>query len=600
MAVLVTAPPSRLAAPRVRASRRSCARLGAVSAVAVAVLLVASGLQRLVPADTWLDWGSRWLNGLVGLLALATGAAAWAWRRDAVSVLVAATFAPIALLAQAAFDALVEPAALADVVHFGWGLAAVGLLTWTAVGAPPARGVARDLPQQRFFRRVVEVTVGLVFLAVLSGGAVRAAGASWACSGFPTCNGLGLLPLGRAPLMDLHLYHRLLSFAATGLVVWLAIDASRRRAYAPTLARAALVLAGATLAEGAIGVASVAVGIPGFAELLHLVTGTAVWASAVVVAALASRPLIVVPGAVRAEPRSLSTLSAYIQLTKPRVMSLLLLTTAAAMVVAARGLPRLDLLLATLLGGALMSGGAGAINHYVDRDIDPLMGRTAWRPIPSGRVSARRALVFGLVLSALASLVFVVFVNPLATALALIGLLGYVGVYSLWLKRTTPSNIVIGGAAGAVPPLVGWAAVTSDLSVTAWYLFAIVFFWTPPHFWALSLLIQQHYARARVPMLPVVRGEAETRRQILLYAVLVLALTLVLPPLGLMGLPYFGAALLLGGWLVWNALRLWREATPAAARRLYVCSIVYLFALFAAMAVDRSLVISHWSLVISH
>jgi protoheme IX farnesyltransferase len=191
------------------------------------------------------------------------------------------------------------------------------------------------------------------------------------------------------------------------------------------------------------------------------------------------------------------------------------------------------------------------------------------------------------VLSLLATLVLVVFVNSLAAVLALVGLFGYVGVYSLWLKRSTPSNIVIGGAAGAVPPLVGWAAVTGDLGLTAWYLFAIVFFWTPPHFWALALLIKQHYARAQVPMLPVVRGEAETRWQILLYAVLVVALTLVLPPLGLMGLPYFVSALVLGAWFVWSAVRLWREATPAAARRAYVTSILYLFALFAAMAVDR-------------
>jgi protoheme IX farnesyltransferase len=166
-------------------------------------------------------------------------------------------------------------------------------------------------------------------------------------------------------------------------------------------------------------------------------------------------------------------------------------------------------------------------------------------------------------------------------------LFGYVGVYSLWLKRSTPSNIVIGGAAGAIPPLVGWAAVTGDLGLTAWYLFAIVFFWTPPHFWALALLIKQHYARAHVPMLPVVRGEAETRWQILLYTFLVVALTLVLSPLGLMGVPYFVSALVLGGWFVCNAVRLWREATPAAARRLYLASILYLFALFAAMAVDR-------------
>jgi heme o synthase len=271
-------------------------------------------------------------------------------------------------------------------------------------------------------------------------------------------------------------------------------------------------------------------------------------------------------------------------------MSLLLATTAAAMVIAARGMPDLGILVATLVGGALMSGGAGAINHYVDRDIDPLMGRTAWRPIPSGVIAPRAALIFGIALAALASAVFILFVNPLAWVLALIGLLGYVFIYTLWLKRSTPSNIVIGGAAGAIPPLVGWAAVTNEIgSLTAWYLFAIIFFWTPPHFWALSLLIRKHYERAGVPMLPVVRGEDETRRQIVLYSVLLIALTLVLSPFGMMGRIYFVAATILGATFIVNAVRLWQQATPTAARRLYLYSMLYLFALFAAMAVDRVL-----------
>jgi protoheme IX farnesyltransferase len=269
-------------------------------------------------------------------------------------------------------------------------------------------------------------------------------------------------------------------------------------------------------------------------------------------------------------------------------MSLLLATTAAAMVIAARGMPDLGVLLATLLGGALMSGGAGAINHYVDRDIDPLMGRTAWRPIPSGVISPRRALWFGIGLAILASAVFVAFVNILACFLAILGLLGYVFIYTLWLKRSTPSNIVIGGAAGAIPPLVGWAAVTNEIgSLTAWYLFAIIFFWTPPHFWALSLLIRKHYERAGVPMLPVVRGEDETRRQIVLYSILLVVLSLVLSPFGMMGGIYFVAAFLLGGFFVGGAIRLWRQPTQPAARRLYLYSIAYLFALFTAMAVDR-------------
>jgi protoheme IX farnesyltransferase len=273
-------------------------------------------------------------------------------------------------------------------------------------------------------------------------------------------------------------------------------------------------------------------------------------------------------------------------------MSLLLATTAAAMVIAARGLPHLGVFVATLVGGALMSGGAGAINHYVDRDIDPLMGRTAWRPIPSGVISPRAALRFGIGLAVVASAVFIAFVNVLACVLALIGLLGYVFIYTLWLKRSTPSNIVIGGAAGAIPPLVGWAAVTNEIgSLTAWYLFAIIFFWTPPHFWALALLIKRHYERANIPMLPVVRGETETRRQIVLYSLVLVALTLVMAPFGLMGAGYFLAAVVLGGIFLYFAWRLWREATPFAARRLYTYSILYLFALFTAMALDRAVLV---------
>jgi protoheme IX farnesyltransferase len=273
-------------------------------------------------------------------------------------------------------------------------------------------------------------------------------------------------------------------------------------------------------------------------------------------------------------------------------MSLLLITTFGAMIVAAAGMPPPGLVFWTLLGGALMSGGAGAINHYLDRDIDPIMGRTAWRPIPAGAVEPMQALWFGIVLSTLSFGLFALFVNVLSAVLALIGLLVYVFVYTLWLKRTSPSNIVIGGAAGAMPPLVGWAAVTNDIGfngvgLTAWYLFAIIFFWTPPHFWALALLMRKHYERANIPMLPVVRGESETRWQILLYSLLLVALTLVLVSFRLMGLIYLFSAALLGGVFLYLAIKLWREATACAARRLFDYSLVYLAALFAAMAVDR-------------
>ena len=213
----------------------------------------------------------------------------------------------------------------------------------------------------------------------------------------------------------------------------------------------------------------------------------------------------------------------YVTLTKPRVQLLLLLTTVATMEVA--GSPSLGLILLTLLGGALSAGGAGAVNHWYDRDIDVQMARTATRPIPAGRISPRAALIFGITLAVLSFAELSLTVNVLAACLALSGFLGYVFVYTLWLKRSTPQNIVIGGAAGAVPPLVGWAAVTGSLDPAALYLFAIVFYWTPPHFWALSLLMKDEYAKVEIPMLPVVRGEDETRRQITLYSVLLVAIT---------------------------------------------------------------------------
>ena len=277
----------------------------------------------------------------------------------------------------------------------------------------------------------------------------------------------------------------------------------------------------------------------------------------------------------------------YLSLTKPRIVVLLLITTLAPMVVAADGWPGWGLVLATLLGGALAAGGGNALNCYLDRDIDALMGRTGWRPLPSGTLAPEAALRFGLALAVGSFVVLAVWVNLLAAVLAQVGLLCYVFVYTRWLKRTTPSNIVIGGAAGAVPPLVGWAAVTGDLGLLPAYLFAIIFFWTPPHFWALALLIRAEYEKAGVPMLPIVRGEAETRRQILLYSLLLVAVSVVLFSFRLTGLAYLGAALVLGALFIYYAVRLLHEATRAAALRLYKYSLLYLALIFAAVVVDR-------------
>jgi protoheme IX farnesyltransferase len=274
----------------------------------------------------------------------------------------------------------------------------------------------------------------------------------------------------------------------------------------------------------------------------------------------------------------------YFEMTKPKVQSLLLFTTVSTMYIA--GDPSLGLVALTCLGGALSAGGAGAINHALDRDIDAVMKRTADRPVASGRVSPQAAIVFGVLLGCASFALLALAVNPLAAVLAMSGLLGYVLVYTVWLKRSTPQNIVIGGAAGAVPPLVAWAAVTGGLGGLPLYLFAIVFFWTPPHFWSLSLLMKDEYARAGVPMLPVVRGEGETRRQILLYAVLLYAVSQLPFCAGGLGTIYLGASVALGAAFVYGAYRLLRRADRRTALRLYLFSLAYLTLLFGAMVAD--------------
>jgi len=279
-----------------------------------------------------------------------------------------------------------------------------------------------------------------------------------------------------------------------------------------------------------------------------------------------------------------TVLSDYFEMTKPKVQSLLLFTTVTTMYIA--GDPSLALVAATCVGGALSAGGAGAINHAIDRDLDRVMKRTADRPVASGRVSPAAAITYGTLLGCASFALLSLAVNPLAAVLSMSGLLGYVFVYTLWLKRSTPQNIVIGGAAGAVPPLVAWAATTGGLSGTPIYLFAIVFFWTPPHFWSLSLLMKDEYARAGVPMLPVVRGEAETRRQILLYAILLYAVSQLPFCAGAFGAVYLVCSVILGAVFVGGAVRLLRNPDRRTALRLYLYSLAYLALLFSAMVAD--------------
>src|SRR3954468_1219210 len=294
----------------------------------------------------------------------------------------------------------------------------------------------------------------------------------------------------------------------------------------------------------------------------------------------ASRAALAVPG-VR------QVLADYLTLTKPKVQLLLLLTTITTMYVA--GDPSVGLVAITVIGGFLSAGGAGAFNHFYDRDIDAQMGRTASRPVPAGRISPRAALIYAFALQIASFAVLWTAANLLAVILALLGFVWYTLVYTVWLKRRSPQNIVIGGAAGAVPPLVGWAAVTGSVAPDALYLFAIVFYWTPPHFWALSLLMKDEYARVGVPMMPVVHGEKETRRQIVLYTLLLTVLTLLPVAFGFFGALYGVAAAALRAAFITLALRVQRRADRRSALRAYLFSLAYLAALFGAMVLDARL-----------
>ena len=278
----------------------------------------------------------------------------------------------------------------------------------------------------------------------------------------------------------------------------------------------------------------------------------------------------------------------YVALTKPKIILLLVLTATGAMFLAAEGSPPLSTVLLVLFGGGLAAGGANALNQYWDRDIDERMVRTSTRPLPDQRIDPRHALYFGAALNVIAFVVLSSWVNLLAASLTLAATVFYVAVYTNWLKRSTTQNIVIGGAAGAIPPLVGWAAITGDLSLAALYMFAIVFFWTPPHFWALAVLLRNDYARAGVPMLPVVHGVEETGRQILLHSLTLVALSALFFTVEGLGWIYFGGALGLGALFLGLALRFRKELTVKAARVLYLYSLLYLALLFGFIIIDSA------------
>ena len=425
------------------------------------------------------------------------------------------------------------------------------------------------------------------FVLMVSGAIVRGSEATAACASWPACAQSSdpaaiawPLPFAGAP--GVHMAHRYIA-AAVGLVVaYACVEAWRHRRESAALGPLAIATGTIFVAQVAVGAANPLTRFSPWALGAHPALASLLWCSVVALAVVAWGPVT----GQRQVVRDLITL------TKPAIMSLLLVTALGAMFLAARGVPPFGVLAATLVGGAAASGGASSLNHYFDRDIDERMRRTRGRPLPAHRISSRLAMAWGLVLNAIAFVVLAAFTNLLAATLAIAGTVFYIVVYTLWLKRATPQNIVIGGAAGAVPPLVGWAAITGSLDLEAWLLFAIIFFWTPAHFWALALLIRDDYERAGVPMLPVVRGDEATAWNILAYAGSLLPLSLFLFIVGGLGYLYLGAAIVLGALFIAYAFRLLRSGAlrrRALARGVYLYSLVYLTLLFAAIMVDSSL-----------
>src|SRR5437868_11519534 len=430
------------------------------------------------------------------------------------------------------------------------------------------------------------------FVLLVSGAYVRGADATAACPGWPLCGAIAVLnlPIPYAPRIDfptegapaIAMLHRYIAAIVGLLVIAACVEAWRHRRDAPGLGPLGVATAAIFLAQVAIGAANPLTRFSPWALGAHPAVASLLWCSVVGLAAVAWRPV----------SRQCALVRDLIALTKPAIMSLLLLTALGGMFLAARGVPPFGILAATLIGGAAASGGAASLNQYFDRDLDEVMRRTRKRPLPAHRVSGRLAVAWGIALNVVAFAVLALFTNLLAATLAIVGTVFYILVYTIWLKRTTVQNIVIGGAAGAIPPLVGWAAITGSLDLSAFLLFAIVFFWTPAHFWALALLIRDDYARAGVPMLPVVKGEEATAWNILAYAGSLLPLSLLLFIAAGLGFLYLAAAIVLGGLFIAYAFRLLRSGEArrrAVARGVYLYSLVYLTLLFVAIMVDSTL-----------
>jgi protoheme IX farnesyltransferase len=549
-----------------------------------------------------LEEAHRYTASIVSALIVVLVICALIWARKERQVLMPALIAPVLLVVQIVLGGLtvlwkLPPTIIA--AHLGTALAIFATVITIAVMSGKPAPSQEHPDKTRKFVLLAMTNALFVYGLMLSGSYVVGSGASLACPGWPLC---GMPPAWAVMyhLADINVLHRYIAFFVGLVLVWTLVSAWRRRKVAPGQACIALAAGILFVVQAVVGGLIVLLRRPDLIAALHLALATAVWGLLVVLAVLAARQLRAAPRGSdleklgEAEPKKEQslvgqTIASYVDLMKPHVTILLLGTTAAAMAIAAGGLPPLGRMLATLIGGAMAAGSANCINCYIDRDIDQIMGRTQRRSLPAGRVQPTHALIFGIVLGAVAFIVLTVFVNLLSATLACSAILFYVFIYTLWLKRSSAQNIVIGGAAGAVPVLVGWAAVTNTITLPAIWLFAIIFYWTPPHFWALSLLIQKDYEKAHIPMLPVVMGEAETRKQIFLYSLLLLAVTLVLFGMHAMGYLYLVVAVTLGGILVYMSVRLMRDQSKRWARTLFWYSNCYLAMIFAAMVVDRVL-----------
>jgi protoheme IX farnesyltransferase len=556
--------------------------------------------QWFPPLDlpTLIEIGHRWVAALVTLAVALLATIAWRRHREDAALRKPATIAFVLLVIQVLLGPVIvkldlPPAVI--VLHLLNAMVLLAVVVIAVMRTMPGLPLQTVRPKHQD-NPLVHGTAGFGFLVILFGALVANLNAGLLCLGFPLCGGTYAPPV--IPSAAVHWVHRVLAYALVALLVLLVTRLERHAIPSTRLVRmAARAALGLALLQAGVGVAMVLSLLPTGLRALHLATGTALWVALVVLGYLSTRaePAMEAGGreagkAGAADAVQPSLARDLVTLTKPRIISLLLVTTVAPMFITPAGLPSLALVLWVVAGGYLMAGGANAINMWFDRDIDQVMTRTRTRPLPSGRLPAWAALTWGLLLGSVAFAIFWFRVNQLSAWLALGGLLFYVFIYTMWLKRTSPQNIVIGGAAGAFPPLVGWAAMTGRIDLAAIYLFAIVFYWTPPHFWALALTKQGEYGKAGVPMMPVVHGDRYTKVQMLVYTLILVPLTIMPSVFGATGLLYGIVAALLGARFLWYCIQLLRETgvTPTAMKMFHF-SLLYLALLFVAMGVDRAI-----------